>query len=125
MTSDQIREAAAIADSVRRKGFHTQVTLEGDGWLVEVSGFGHTLRRRLSFDRSGKLAGAICALTTELELYREGITGAPEGSIQEFQYVPHADVDDFKKAGWLVSNDMLGAHHGHYSVLMKKGHVDG
>jgi hypothetical protein len=34
------------------------------------------------------------------------------------KYVLHRDIEQHKAAGWIVSNDMQGTHHGHYGVLM-------
>ena len=39
-------------------------------------------------------------------------------SDQILRYVRHADIADYKAAGWQVMSDMADCHHGVYSVLM-------
>lgn len=34
------------------------------------------------------------------------------------QYVPHDQVDDFIRRGWVVRDRLADTHHGRYAVLM-------
>jgi hypothetical protein len=36
-----------------------------------------------------------------------------------YRYVPHENVDQYRKFGWVFQCDIKG-HHGQYAVIMKK-----
>ena len=40
-----------------------------------------------------------------------------------YRYVPHNQVEDYKKSGWVFECKMMG-HHSQYAVIMKKVNHD-